>query len=62
MGSDDLSDLSIELVAVDHEDIAAAQTLDLNVGSDPDDLESLAMGGTRMRTLHLDFVIESVVD
>ena len=62
MGSDDLSDLSIELITIDHKDIAATQTLDLDVGSDPDDLESLAMGGTRMGTLHLDFVVEGVVD
>ena len=47
----------IEIVAVHHDYIAAAQALNLDVGADPDHLKSFGMVGTRVGSFHLDLVV-----
>src|SRR5574344_732150 len=59
MMGDHFSDLSIEGIAIKHDDVPAAEALDFHVGPDPDNLKAFGMGSARMRLLHFHFVIES---
>ena len=59
---DDLLDLRIEFVAVDHHHVAASKAHYLDIGADADDLEHLAPRIARMRALHLDFVVKLIID
>jgi hypothetical protein len=56
----DFFDLPVEAVAVDHDDVSAAEAPDFDVGAHPNDLETPGMGGAGMGFFHLDLVKEAI--
>ncbi len=60
MVGDDFLYPLIELVAINHDDVATTKTFHLNVRAYTHDLKTLASSGAWVRLLELDFIKESV--